>query len=160
MADAQQSGGLFGIPSGALNGLGGLFGAAGDIFGGFERANSLNEEAQFYKQSAALTKASGQLKLLAQQRQTYQMLGATRAAAAGNGLKLSGSAESILRSNAGNAAIERNLIGINNEIAVKGLLEQEQQAKEEAQGAEIGGIMSGVGDIFKAAGSFAGMPGI
>lgn len=132
---------------------GGIFKGAGDIFSGFEAAAADREEAAYYGKAAQWTQYSTGIKELAANRQIYQTLGTGRADIGASGLKLSGSAADVMRASAAEGSITRNMIGLHGQIDEQGLIAQEKAAKDQASGAEIGGILGGIGQIL---GGFGG----
>lgn len=131
----------------------GIFKGAGDIFSGFESAAADREEAAYYKKAAAWTQYSTGIKELAANRQIYQTLGQGRADIGASGLKLSGTAADVMRASAAQGSITRNLIGLQGQIDTQGYIAQAKSAEDQATGAEVGGILGGIGQIL---GGFGG----
>lgn len=136
-----------------MSGIGSIFSGLGSIFGGLSSASGYREEAKFYGAAAGYQKLSGQLQDVAYRRQAYQLIGTTQADVGGNGLKMSGSAVDVLRSNAQQAGLTRGIANINNNIQVQSYLAQQQGAEAEATSAESSGVFGGLGSILGGLGS-------
>lgn len=144
--------------SAAFSDLGGAIGdfgaAAGDLFaarGSTAAAASYGEAATLEEQNAQIEQASGKLQEAAERRTVYQSLSGTQADVAGAGLKLSGSAQNILRSSAQQGSLAQSLISEQTQINVLGYEAQataysgqEEQEKALASAQKMGGIMSGL----------------
>lgn len=135
-----------------LSGLGGFF-------GGLSAAAGYRKEADFYGKAAAYQKLSGQLQDTAMRRQTFQIIGSTEAATASSGLKMGGSAENVLRSNAQQASLSRSIADINSNIQVQSFLAQQEAANVEASASEIGAFTGLASSLTSFAGSFMSMGG-
>lgn len=130
-----------------MSGSGSIFSGLGSIFGGTSAASGYREEAKFYGEAAGYQKLSGELQDTAYRRQAYQLIGTTQADVAGSGLKMSGSAVDVLRSNSQQAGLTRGIANINNNIAVQSYLAQQQGAEAEATSSEASGLFGGLGSI-------------
>lgn len=133
----------------------GEFGAAvGDLFaarGATAAAASYGKAATLEEQNAQIEAASGKLQEAAERRTVYQSLSGTRADVAGAGLKLSGSAENVLRSSAQQGTMATALISEQTAINVQGFeaqatayTGQEEQEQALAKADKLGAIMNGI----------------
>lgn len=125
----------------------GLFGAAGDIFGGFEASLGSKASAAQYGYAQQFTKEQTAISAQAAQRNIYQSLGAAKANVAGSGFQLGGSAGDILRSTAAQGALTKGVISAQGAAQEQSYLQQQKQAKAAGTGQLIGGILKGVGEI-------------
>ena len=109
------------------------------------------------------TEAAGKLQLIQQQRQLYQVGGTAQAQTAGQGLKLEGSAASILRNTAAQGAVAQQLTSTQTAINAAGYMAQmqsdtqEQMQAMEAEKAAKGAASSGlIGGLIKGVTAVAG----
>jgi hypothetical protein len=153
MSDGGMPGGDWSIGGKGLKAIGGIIQGAGQIFSGFASADADREEAAYYKKAAGWEKYSTDIKEMSFNRQLYQTLGTGRADIASSGLKISGSAADVMRQNAAEGAVTRNIIGLQGEIDEQGLLAQAKAAEDQATGAEVGGTLGGIGTILGSLGS-------
>lgn len=133
--------------SGIGSGISSIFGGIGDLFA----ASGYAKAAGLSKKNAEYVKLSTGIQETAATRQNYQVMGATTAAAGANNLSLSGSAMDVLKSNAQQGSLQKNLIALQGEIDMQGWLEKAamdsaQAAAKTASG--IGGIIGGIFSIF------------
>lgn len=124
-----------------------LFQGAGDIFAGFSEAAGSQQAAKFYEEAAGFAKEEGQLKDIMLRRQAFQTIGGAQADIASSGLKMSGSAMNVLRSNAQQASLSRAITDVNTRIQVGSYQAQAASAQAAAQAQEGGGILGGLGGI-------------
>lgn len=164
-------------------GIGDLGGAASDIFGGIEaaqgdtiKAEGLETESSDYSEAAVLAGQNAEFteqSTAVQQYQAHRTLekaqGATSAEVAGAGFTNQGSAQDILRNNAQQGAIQKQIIGQQGLITEAGYTEQQatdtalaaytasaaQQESSLGNLAEIGGAVGGALKIGAAAVMFA-----
>jgi hypothetical protein len=125
----------------------GLFSGVGEALGGFMEAGGLRTAAGYYGEAAAYSKEAGQVKDVMLRRQAYQTIGGAQADIAGGGLKVSGTAQGVLKSSAQQAGLARGIANINTQIQVKSDLAQQTEANAEANAAETGGIFGGISKI-------------
>lgn len=133
----------------------------GSLLGGFATADADNAQAQGYDTAAnyaqmnsLLAGESGGIQELQAARQIQRTEGTQIATAAGNGLKLGGSAASIVRDSTQTGALQEGVIGLQTSINVTNYEEQQQAlhgaaqaAKAAAKSAETSGIMGGIGGV-------------
>lgn len=131
-----------------------LFAGAGSIFSGFAEAGGSNEAAKMYSQAAGFAEEGGKLKDLMLRRQAFQTIGGAQSDVASNGLKLSGSAVDIMRSNAQQAALTKGVTDLNTRISVEGYDAQAASAKAAADAQSGGGLLSGIGSLVGMASAF------
>lgn len=150
----------------------GLGGAVSGIFGGIAggqqakgykaaEAGYLNA-AQRSRENAFLSAEGTSIKQLQASREIFRVLGGIRSDVAGAGLKQMGSAGDILRSSASEAALTRQLLGLQGSIEQRGY-EQEAESyqamaasaatsasasKSSGIGSTIGGLISGGAALF------------
>ncbi len=147
--------------SGAGAGVSDIFSGIGD----FAAASGYREEAKAYATAAKLsTENAGLVKLSTGIQETeatrmgLKVQGAVQAGAGANGESLSGSAMDVLRSNAQQISLQKNLVALQGEIDIKGWEEkaaadtgQSKLASAESTAAQIkgaGSILGGVLSIF------------
>jgi hypothetical protein len=130
-----------------MSGLGDLFSGIGGLFAGMAESKGYKESADYYRQAAAITEQSTGLKVLAQNRQNYQVAGAGMAAAGASGIKSTGSAAAVMRSNAQQGSLSRSLIAEQGKIEEESYNAQAAQAEAQAQASESSGIFGAIGGI-------------
>jgi NADPH:quinone reductase-like Zn-dependent oxidoreductase len=143
---------------GVVSDIGAYVGAGYTEAGEEAAAQGFGEAAQIAYQNSQEAEAAGKLQQVQTARQVFKTEGAGIATAAGNGLKLEGSAASILRGSAAQGALAGQLIGTQTQINVNGYISQMQSDQAEQQQAEdaaaaakasktgdlISGVISGV----------------
>jgi hypothetical protein len=156
--------------SSAAGAVSSFAGAAGDLItaaGEQQAAGLFGQAATLAGQSATEEEAVGKLQQVQTARQVMLTQSNATAAAAANGLRISGSSADIIRSNAQQGALANQLIGENTQINVNSYLEQqiadqeEQEqaetaasaAKKAASGGFLGGILQGLGAVTSFAGA-------
>lgn len=128
----------------------GLGSAASSIFSGvgsFIQAGAYDQAAALADKAGDIEKLSTGIKLEQATRQGYKVLGATEAAVGANNLSLSGSAMDVLRSNAQQVSLEKNLTeqqGTINELGYREKAAADRGAAQAAQAAGSGDILSGL----------------
>lgn len=137
--------------------FGGLGGAVSDIFGAvgdLSEAGAYKKAAAYATQNAAIAKTSTGIQENQAARQAFQVLGATQAAAGANNLALSGSALDVMKSNAQQTTLQKQLIENQGEIEQAGWLEKASAdqgmagaAKAAAGGGFLGGILKVAGVV-------------
>lgn len=147
--------------SGLVGGISSLFGAGTSLFSGMAtaqadeaQAHAYDIAAQFAEQNAHLAGEAGGLKELAASRQQQTAQGKEVAAAAGNGLKIGGSALSIIRDASQQGSFERGVIGLQTSINVTNYMgqaaaahAQAEASRQAAKSAETGGFLGAAGGI-------------
>lgn len=147
----------------AVSEIAGAIGA-GSTIAGFEAAKEgFVQAGQIAYNNSQEALAAGRLQQIQTARKVYQTGGAGIAATAGNGLRLEGSAASILRNTAAQGAVAKQLIGTQTQIEVNGYLAQMAADASEARQAEAsanaarasrtGGFIAGALDILSAGAS-------
>lgn len=116
--------------------VGSLFGAIGD----FSEAGGYSQAAKLAKQNAQYVKLSTDIQEQEQQRQGYQVRGATEAAVASSGFSLSGSGMDILKSNMQQVSLNKGLTGLQGNINMNAWLEKAAADSGMASAATAGGI--------------------
>lgn len=135
-------------------GLGGLGGAVSSIFGGigdFSEADAYKKAAEYSTLNAQLETESTDIQMTQARRQIFQAQGATRAAAGGAGLSLSGSIGDIIRSNQQQGNLQLQLVHTQGLINENAYLEQAAANKGMAAAAEAGGVGDIIGGVLKGA---------
>lgn len=128
-----------------------LFSGLGDFFGGQAEAAGSKKAASLYSQAAKYAQTGGEIKDLMLKRQAFQTIGGTQADIGAAGLKMSGSAAEVMRSNAQQASLARGINDINTRIQVNSYQAQAAAAKAAASAQSSGGIFSALGSIVSAA---------
>lgn len=159
--------------------FGDLAGAAGSVFGGFQRADADEARATGYElESQAYNTAAGfasgnvdiaeeakRIKAYQQQRTIDATIGTQEAQVGNAGFSQSGTALSLLRSSMAQGALATGLVNVQGETQAQGyraqvasdtlLAEKSKDAAEAAKSAEssdiFGGLLGGAGGIIKAA---------
>lgn len=133
--------------SGVGSGISDIFGGIGDLFS----ASGYDKAAKIAQQNAGLVKLSTGIQLEQDTRKGYQLTGATEAAAGANNLSLTGSATEVMRSNAAQMSLQKNLTALQGQIDVNAWLEKAAADKAQAEASTaggIGGILGGILSIF------------
>lgn len=132
-----------------------LLGGFSDFFGGQAAAKGAQAAGNQYRQAAAITQQSTQLKELQAARNIYQVQGSAQAITANAGLQNSGSAADIMRSNAQQGALSKSIIENQGRITEQAYLGQAYSADLEAKAADqkskgglFGGILGAAASIF------------
>ena len=130
-----------------MSGIGDIFGGIGDLFsaGGYEQAAKLADK------NAALVKLSTGIQEDQATRKAYELTGKTEAAAGANNLSLSGSAMDVMKANASQMSLQKNLTALQGQIDVNAWLEKaaaDKGAAEAATASGIGGIVGGILSFF------------
>src|SRR6185312_14755975 len=118
-----------------------------DLFsaGGYEQAAKLADK------NAALVKLSTGIQEDQATRKAYELTGKTEAAAGANNLSLSGSAMDVMKANASQMSLQKNLTALQGQIDVNAWLEKaaaDKGAAEAATASGIGGILGGILSFF------------
>lgn len=122
-----------------------MFSGLGNAFGDFAEAAGSSQAAALYGQAAQYSELGGKIKDMMLRRQAFQVIGGTQSDVAGSGLKMSGTAVDVLRSNAQQASLSRAVTDVNTRIQVNSYTAQEDAAKAAASAqtdAGIGGLLS------------------
>lgn len=150
---------IAGQAGGALNDFGTAFGDLTASKGSKEAAKSFGEAASLEDENAQIAKASGAIEQAQMGRAVYQNMSQATAAMGGNGLKLTGSGQDILRSSAQQGALAGAKIGAQTQVQVTGYEAQagayrSQQKQEEmlSKSQQSSGGMSAMGGIMQMAG--------
>jgi len=129
------------------SGVSDIFSGIGDLFA----ASGYAEAAGFAKKNAQYEKLSTGIQLDQANRKAYELAGTTEAAAGANNLSLSGSAMDVMKANASQMSLNKNLTALQGQIEVnawneKAAADSAQAAAETAAG--IGNIAGGILGIF------------
>lgn len=144
--------------------------AVGDLFGGIERQQAFENQAAIYGEEAQYLQLGQQeqenvdfLKYTAEQRRASTEVAADQAAAAGNGLKESGTVLDLIRETVQNANFEQGQTAVaatanytNFQGQINAATMEAEAASKAGQSAFLGGIFGAVGGIAK--GAFALAP--
>lgn len=130
-----------------------LFQGVGDVFSGFSEAAGSKQAAKFYGEAATYSEDAGQIRGIMLRRQAFQTIGGAQADVASSGLKMSGTAQEVMRSSAQQASLSQAVNNINTQIQVGSYQAQEASANAAAKAQEGGGILGGIGSIIGAAAS-------
>lgn len=137
------------MPFEALMGSGGVLGGFGDIYGGFSEAGALRTEASAYKANAKLARERARIDEFRQRNLSYKALSSIRAGYGAAGVvSTEGSALDVLEESAATAELDALLIRHAGEVQARNYEAAAKAAKSRARGAEVGGVLSGVGKIF------------
>lgn len=164
-ASASGMGSVGSALGGVVSDIGSVVGAGYTIAGEEAAVQGFQTAAGIAFNNSEEARAAGKLQQVQTARQVYQVGSAAAAATAANGLKLEGSAASILRNTAAQGAVANQLIGTQTQINVNGYLQQmsadqteAQQAEDAAQAArtsqkfgEFGAVVEGVTAIAETA---------
>jgi hypothetical protein len=140
----------------------GIFGAAGDLVSGFfssqgdqAEGNAYGKAAKIDTQNEEIAKQAGQIQQTQEQRQAFQVEGATQAQVGGAGFAASGSSLDIMRSSAQQASLQKQLITAQTQINVNNYAEQaaankgmEAAANAASSGSLLGGILGAGASLF------------
>lgn len=128
-----------------------LSGAASDLFGGIgdlSEASAYQKAAQYATENAAITQRSTAIQEMQATRQIYQVNSATIADTAASGLDVgSGSGQYLMRSNAQQGSLTKQLIenqGLINEQGYLAEASADQGMAASAKAAASGGFLSGL----------------
>jgi hypothetical protein len=121
---------------GAVTDIGQYIGANYTIAGEEAAAKGFQTAAQIALENSQEAEAAGKLQQIQTQRQVYMTAGAGVASAAGNGLKIEGSAMNIMKSTAAQGAVAGQLIGTQTQINVNGYMQQMAADTAEMQQAQ------------------------
>jgi hypothetical protein len=145
---ASASGSL----GGAVSDIANAIGASSTIAGEEAAAQGFGQAATIAYENSQQEEAAGKLQQVQNARQVYKVGSSGIAAAAGNGLKLEGSAASILRNTSAQGAIASQLIGTQTQIEVNSYISQmqadyaeQQQAEDAANAAKVGKLGALIG---------------
>lgn len=130
-----------------LQGTGSLIGGIGDFVGGLQSAKGYYAAANYAQANARLTGQLTNVNVDRFDRQFQQVQGGTRADVAASGLKMSGSALDIIRSNAQEASLDRSLIQLKGQMDINDFMAQSAQYNAQAHAAETkgtGGLLKGI----------------
>lgn len=159
---AQGIGAATSTAGGAVSDIASAIGAGATAAGDEAAAQGFGQAATIAQQNANEAAAAGKLQQVQTARGVYKTAGAGIAAAAGNNLKLQGSAASILANSMAQGAVASQLVGTQTQIEVNGYMQQMQsdlteqtQAEDAAKAAKDAGIGSGIGAVLKIAGTVA-----
>lgn len=130
-----------------------LFQGVGDVFSGFAEAAGSKQAAKFYGEAANYAGEAGEIKNIMLRRQAFQTIGGAQADVASSGLKLSGSAQDVMRSSAQQASLSQAINNINTRIQVGSYQAQAASAEAAAKAQKGGGILGGIGSLVGAAAS-------
>jgi hypothetical protein len=147
--------------SNLAGGVSSLFSAGTSLFSGFATAQADEAQAQAFDIAAQfavvnehLAGEAGGLKELQSARQQEQVQGKQMATAAGNGMKIGGSALSIVRDASQQGALDRGVLGLQTSINVTNYAGQAAAAqaqaaasRQAASAAQTGGILGAAGGI-------------
>src|SRR5690349_18571292 len=89
-------------------GIGDIFSGVGDLFA----ASGYEQAAKYAKQNAGYVKLSTGIQEDQATRKAYELAGTTVAAAGANGLSLTGSAMDVMKANASQMSLQKNLTAL------------------------------------------------
>jgi hypothetical protein len=150
---AQGAANLGSGVSGVVQDIGAYVGAQYTIRGEEMAAAGFDEAANIAFLNEEQASAAGKLQQVQTARQVFKTAGAGIASAAGNGLRMSGSAENILRNTHEQGAIANQLIGTQTQIEVNGFIQQmkaDQMEAQQAREAAAAAKSSQIGDLIGA----------
>lgn len=130
-----------------LSAAGGLFEAAGSLFGGLSAAKGQQKAAAFYDQAAHYAALSGELKSLTVGREVDKITGGAEADVASSGFLTSGSALDIIKASAQEGSITKSLVNMQGMIDASGYAAQAAAARAAAKGSKGGGILGAIGKV-------------
>src|SRR5262245_61711756 len=102
------------------SGIGSIFGGIGDLFAG----SAYDEAAKIAKKNAGYVKLSTAIQEEQNTRKAYELVGATTAAAGANDLSLTGSAMDVMKANASQMSLQKNLTALQGQIDINAWLEK------------------------------------
>ena len=147
-----MAGGSFGA------GFGDIGSAVSDIFGAMgaqQEGQAFGQAAQLAGENAQIAKSSEEVQLAQSQRKAYQAESGVGAGAGAGGFQLSGSSAGILRMNAEQGALSKQLVQAQGQININSYTAQQQAYLGQQQAAELsakaqagGGLLSAAGAIF------------
>lgn len=127
--------------SSLLDTAGGGAGAAGELLGGYAGMMAGQAEAKYDNLMASSAEWTSTMKLIQQDRMSYQVMGRTQAAIGANGGTVGGSAESILRMNAQNLAMDHSIIKQQGLVEAAGWHQKAKAATQAGNMAMISGVI-------------------
>lgn len=130
-----------------------LFGAAGDLSeaSGYKKAEAIE------KQNAGLAEVQNRVQMTQLNRQIFQAQGATAAEEGGAGFTAGGSAGDIMRSNASQGALSRQVLGLQGQINQNNFAQQAASFSQMATTAEGAAAAAGGGGILNTVAGLAGL---
>ncbi len=134
---------------GVASGVSDIFSGIGDLFS----AQGYSQAAKYASQNAGYVKLSTGIQEDQATRKAYELAGTTEASAGANNLSISGSALDVMKANASQMSLNKNMIELQGQIDMNGWLEK--AAADSAQAAAA--TASGIGNIIGGALSIFGL---